>query len=467
MTEAYTDFVAGKLGRDLPTGLASVPTLDVGMFAHQRDLASWALRRGRCAVFANTGLGKSRIEMAYAQHVPGHVLVLTPLAVGPQMVAEAAAIGLCARQARDESDMTDDCRVYVTNYERMHRFDPGRFAAVVCDESSCIKHHDAKLFRSLCDAFERTPFRLCGTATPAPNDFTELGTHAEFLGMCSRAEMLSEYFVHDGGDTQSWRLKGHARGAFWRWVASWGALLRHPRDLGYDETGYDLPELSVEQHVIPADLAMVKASGQMFASEARTLSDRRTARRTTVDARVAACVETIAREPDESWVVWCELNAESGALAAAIPGAVEVRGSDDIDAKEARLAAFTSGHARVMVTKPSIAGWGLNWQHCARVAFVGVSDSWEQYYQAVRRCWRFGQKRPVQVHLFASELEGAVLANLRRKEEDARRMADALAAETAAVVRDAVRGAPRATNPYEPRKAMVVPRWIQSEELPR
>lgn len=457
----YENFVAQKLTRVPPTGLDAVPGLHTGLFPFQRELVGWALRRGRAALFASTGLGKSRMQLEWARHVPGDVLVLAPLAVAQQTAREGQSIGLDVTVCRDAADVRPG--VNVTNYDRIHRFDPARFAGVVLDESSIIKHHDAKTLRTLLDAFDRTPFKLCATATPAPNDYVELGTHAEFLGICSRAEMLAEYFCHDGGETQVWRLKGHARELYWRWVASWAALVRKPSDLGHGDAGYDLPPLHVHQHTIAADAETVKAAGVLFAQEASTLSERRDARRASIGQRVAECA-AIVNGDRQPWIVWCDLNAESDALVSAIPDAVEVRGSDDADEKERKLVAFSEERARVLVTKPSIAGFGMNWQHCARMAFVGVTDSWEAYHQAVRRCYRFGQQREVHVHVFASELEGAVIRNLQRKEADAARMAEELSAETRGAVQSEVHGLTRQTNDYAPRKAMRVPEWLVSEE---
>jgi superfamily II DNA or RNA helicase len=275
--------------------------------------------------------------------------------------------------------------------------------------------------------------------------------------------MLSEFFCHDGGETQTWRLKGHARRAFWRWVSSWGAMVRRPSDLGYSDDGYALPPVRTTSHTVATDAATLREGGVLFAQEAATLMDRRNARRGSIDARVRQCADLVNADASEPWIVWCDLNAESEALTKAINGAVEVRGSDDVDTKEERLRAFTDGRIRVIVTKPSIAGFGLNWQHCARVAFVGVTDSWEAYYQAVRRCWRFGQTREVQVHIFASEAEGAVVSNLARKERDAAAMADSLSAETREAVMAEVRGAVRTVNEYEARKVMRLPTWLKTE----
>jgi len=465
--DPYGSFVRAKLSAQPPTGLTRIPDLHPSLFPFQRDAVAWSLKRGRACLFEDTGLGKTRQQIAWADALTSaraaeRTIVLAPLAVAAQTAGEGETMGVNVTVCRDDSDVRPG--INVTNYDRIHRFDPGRFGAVVLDESSIIKHHDAKTLRALLGAFSRTPFRLACTATPAPNDHTELGTHAEFMGVCTRAEMLSEFFMHDGGDTQTWRLKGHARVAFWRWVASWGALIRRPSDLGYDDSAYVLPKLHVREHIVSAPAETYRAQGLLFAVDARTLSDRRNARKASTGDRVAACAAMVNAEAGEPWVVWCDLNAESEALTKAIDGAVEVRGSMDADDKERALVDFAAGRARVLVTKPSICGFGLNWQHCARQAFVGVTDSWEAYYQAVRRSWRFGQKREVHAHVFASEAEGAVLANLKRKEADAQRMAEELSRETAGAVRAEVRGITRETNEYAPGVRMTVPGWMRTEK---
>lgn len=462
---SYHDFIARKLTRVPPTGISNAADVSLadGLFDFQRALVTWALRRGRCAIFADTGLGKTRMQLAWADAVhreTGHdVLILAPLAVAAQTAAEGAQIGVTVRQCRDGAEVHPG--ITVTNYDRLHRFDTSRFGAVVLDESSVIKHHTSKTLATLLEAFAQTPFKLCATATPAPNDWTELGTHAEFLGVCTQVEMLAEYFVHDGGETQVWRLKGHARAEFWRWVASWSALVRKPSDVGFDDSRYELPALRVTQHT--TETTAQPDEGMLFALEANTLSERRRARKDSLEARVKACADLVNAD-DEPWIVWCDLNAEGDALRSAIPGAVEIRGSDDADVKESRLMDFAAGRIRVLISKPSICGWGLNWQHCARIAFVGVTDSWEAYYQAVRRCWRFGQKREVEVHVFASELEGSVVANLRRKERDAQAMADSLSAETHDAVMAEVSGVTRQSNVYTPDRSICVPAWLQSDK---
>lgn len=456
----YSNYIAAKLTRVPPTGIADGEfALPDSLFPHQQALTSWALRRGRAAIFADTGLGKSRMQLAWADAVRRHtgqpVLILAPLAVAGQTVGEARDIGIDAVQCREASDAAG-AWIAVTNYDRLHKFDPREFAGVVLDESSCIKHHNTKTLRTLLESFAATPFKLCATATPAPNDWTELGTHAEFLGVCTRQEMLAEYFTHDGGNTSVWRLKGHARSIFWRWVCQWGALVRRPSDLGFEDSAYGLPPLHVHEHTVSVEMPL---NGMLFAMEAQTLSERRDARRASIDDRVKECA-SIVNADAQPWVVWCDLNDEGDRLTAAIDGAVQIAGSDDMDVKERRLADFAAGRIRVLVTKPSITGWGLNWQHCARMAFVGVTDSFESYYQAVRRCWRFGQKRDVHVHVFASSAEGAVVANLRRKERDAMAMAEALSAETHDAVMASVRGTVRQTNDYSAARRVQVPAFI-------
>lgn len=456
---SYQNYISAKLGVVNSAGI-DVPLRDYSMFPHQRDLTSWALRRGAAAIFADTGLGKSRMQIAWADTVQREtgrdVFILAPLAVAEQTVEEGGLVGVEINHARDDSDVRNG--ITITNYDRLHMFDASRFGAVVLDESSIIKHHAAKTLQILLDTFRETPYKLACTATPAPNDWTELGNHAEFLGVRSRAEMLAEFFVHDGGDTQTWRLKGHARQLFWRWVASWGAMVRSPADLGHDASAYALPSLTVHQHTV--ELEHNPEHG-LFAMEAQTLMERRDARRQSLVERVRACAE-IVNASNEPWVVWCDLNAEGDALTAAIRGAVQISGADDSDVKEKRLHDFAHGKIRVLVSKPSICGFGLNWQHCCHMAFVGVTDSFEAYYQAVRRCWRFGQTKPVDVHVFASNQEGAVVSNLKRKELDAKAMAEAMATETIDAVRDSVVGRMKETNPYHPNSRIVVPSFLEA-----
>ncbi len=463
----YRAYLARKLAHVPPTGITDPRLCSDELFPFQRDLALWALRRGRAAIFSAMGTGKTRIQgvwaFAVAQYTGLPVIIFAPLAVSHQTIAELAGIGIVASLAKDGGDIVpNQPGIYITNIDRMHKFDATVFGGVVIDESSILKHETSKTLQFMVDAYARTPFRLCCTATPSPNDYAELGTHAEFLGVCTRLEMLAEYFTHDGSSTQDWRLKRHARKAFWQFVATWAALVRSPADLGYDASAYTLPTKRVVDHVIAASEECVQNSGGLFAAPARTLMERRTARKASIEDRVRQCA-ALANSDIQPWIVWATLNAESEALTKAIDGAVEVTGSMSSEEKEAALNAFSRGEARVLVSKSSICGFGMNWQHCARMAYVGVDDSYEREFQATGRIYRFGQKREVEIHRFFSELEGEVVKNLERKASDAEAMADELSRETAALVRAEVMGGARKVNEYEPRNVGSAPAWLQQE----
>lgn len=435
------------------------PELGPHLFPFQRDLVRWALRRGRAAIFADTGLGKSRMQLEWARAVSAHgrVLILAPLAVADQTVREGSAIGIDVTYCRSDDPTRS---IVITNYEMVEHFDPAEFVGVVLDESSILKSFNGSTRNLLIERFAATPYRLCCTATPAPNDFTELGNHSEFLGALSRVEMLSEFFVHDGGTTQDWRLKGHAVSAFWEWVASWGAVVRSPAALGYPDDDYRLPPLNLHDHILRLDHSEAWAAGALFVAEVRGLNEQRGVRRSTQDRRVQAIAALVAAEPEESWIVWCELNAEADAVTAAIPDAVQVSGADDPDVKRDRLLGFAAGSIRVLVSKASICGFGLNFQRCARMAFVGPSHSYEQTYQAIRRCWRFGQTRPVDVHVVCAETEMAIVQNIRRKEADADRLADETQQYIGPAMRAAIGATERRWNQYNPKVSMEVPRWL-------
>lgn len=459
---AYADFLARKRIIDPMTGMGDVGELPAFMFPHQRDIVSWALRRGRSAIFAGTGLGKTAMELVWADKVASYtgkpVLIFAPLAVAQQHIREARKFGLEARVVSDQSEVGPG--VNVTNYQKIGHFDLSLFGGVVLDESSILKSTDGHYRTRLIEECSTIPFRLAATATPAPNDFMELGNHAEFLGVMSYTDMLATFFIHDGGDTQKWRLKGHAENEFWKWMASWAVMLRKPSDLGYPNDGYDLPPLVQNQHVVGVDYAPSLDTGLLFPMEARSLSERIAARRDTVSERVEMAAKITPA--DRPFVWWCNLNSESEALAKAIPGAVEVRGFDDDGAKERKLEAFTSGAIRVLITKPSIAGFGMNWQHCADTGFVGLNDSFEQVFQAVRRFWRFGQAKPVNVHFIAAETEGAVVANLKRKEADAERMAASMVLHMADLSSATVRGMVRDRPDYNPTKPVIIPDFLRA-----
>lgn len=463
----YESFIASKRLVAPATGIASPPALSPKLFPFQRDLVRWALRRGRAALFADTGLGKGWMTLEWARVVAEHTgkptLLLAPLAVANQFAREGALLGTDVRVCESGADVGPG--VNVTNYQKLHKFDPSALGGIALDESSILKSLDGKTRGLLTEAFRETPFKLCATATPSPNDHTELGGHTEFLGVMTQAEMLATFFVHDGGSTQDWRLKGHAREEFWRWVCSWGAIVKQPSDVTGerdDDARYVLPPLRYHEHIVPATVEDARASGMLFAAAASTLQEERAARRGTLESRVKLAAD-IANGTDEQVIVWCGLNDESEALTAAIRGAVEVTGSQDDDDKERRIERFVSGDARVLVSKSSICGFGLNLQMVRSVVFCGVSHSFEQFYQAVRRCWRFGQSRPVDVHIVSSELEGRVVANLKEKQRKADELSEETRSHVSQYVRTAVGALARDTIEYAPRKAIRWPSWLQSE----
>lgn len=380
-------------------------------FPFQRDLITWAVKKGRAALFADCGMGKTLMQLAWAKNVAdytrGRVLILTPLAVSHQTVAEAEKFGIEAKRS-NEGEI--ESKIVVTNYERLHYFNPNDFEGVVCDESSILKNFNGSTRVAITKFMHEVDHRLLCTATAAPNDFVELGTSSEALGVMNRVHMLSHFFNHDGGDTGKWRIKHHAaEGPFWQWVSSWARTIRKPSDMGYSDDGFSIPPLHVKQHTVES----VATGGFLFTMPAVGLTEQRDERRNTIAQRCQVAADIINAHSDPS-VAWCHLNAEGDKLTELIPDAVQVKGSDKDEDKERKFRDFESGKIRCIVTKPTIAGFGLNWQHCAHQTFF-PSHSFEQWYQAIRRCWRFGQHRPVHVDIITSEGEQRVLANLQHK----------------------------------------------------
>lgn len=407
----YDDFIASKKKIEVPTG-HNPGDLNEHLFDFQHAIVTWAVRRGRAAIFADTGLGKTLMQLSWAQevqrHTGGKVLILAPLAVSEQTIEQGSTFGI------DVSRYTGQTAggIYITNYERIDEAFAAEWAGIVLDESSILKSHDGKTRTKIIDYAQGIPYRLSCTATPSPNDFEELGNQCEFLGVMTRTEMLATYFVNDTGDTGTWRLKGWGASKFWEWMGSWAVVLRNPSDIGFDGSAYLLPAPEYFEHVVDAE-----SDGDLFAKPAQTMTERRKAQRNSIEQRCAALAALVNSQPDEPWLIWCHLNDEAELLASLIPGAVNVQGSDKPETKAAQMLRFSHGELRVLISKPKICGFGMNWQHCARMAFVGLDDSFEKFYQAVRRCFRFGQKRNVHVHLFVAENEGQVLNNLKRKEQ--------------------------------------------------
>lgn len=411
----YASFLASK--RQLAGDFGFEPTfMPDSLFLFQKDLVEWATLKGRAALFADCGLGKTLMQLVWSQNVAnesgGRVLILTPLAVSHQTVAEAHKFGMEAARS-NEGELP--AQIVVTNYERLHHFNPDDFAGVVCDESSILKNFDGSTRKAITDFMQTRKYRLLCTATAAPNDYTELGTSSEALGILSWSHMMSYFFNHDGGDTGQYRLRHYAsEGPFWQWLCSWSRALRRPSDIGHDNHGFILPPLRTRQHVVKSSSPNPEF---LFDMPAVGLAEQREERKRTMTERCEMAA-ALAMSHDQPVVCWCHLNQEGNLLEKLIDGAVQVSGSDSDERKEESFRAFESGQARVIVTKPTIAGFGLNWQHCAHQTFF-PSHSFEQWYQAVRRCWRFGQKNPVTVDVVTSEGEQRVLTNLERKADAA------------------------------------------------
>lgn len=450
--ERYEDFLAGK---DLLVKSCGFEIdkneLNPMLYDFQKDIVRFSLMKGRSAIFADCGLGKTPMQLEWASKVAEHtgmpVLILAPLAVASQTKREGEKFHIHVTICESMDDVEEG--VNITNYEKLDHFVAKDFSGIVLDESSILKSFSSKTRAALIDMFHQTPYKLCCTATPAPNDHMELGNHSEFLGIMTRAEMLAMYFVHDGSRTSQWRLKGHAQDVFWQWMASWSVFLSNPRDLGYRMDGYDLPRLNLHEIIVDGDAPIMKEL---------TLAERRQARRDSMDARVQAAADLV-NHSDEQWLCWCDLNAEGNALKNAIPGSIEVAGADTPEHKKTSMLDFADAKIRCLVTKPKIAGFGMNWQSCHNMIFVGLSDSFEAYYQAVRRCYRFGQEREVNVYIIISAAEGCVRENIERKQKDADTMRDKMTQYTKEITKKELRQTTRLSTPYNPNVEMRLPRW--------
>lgn len=404
------------------------------LFDFQKDLVDWSVRKGRGAIFADCGLGKTPMGLVWGSNVARKtskpVLYLTPLAVAPQTVREAEKFGIDAVVSRDGNSKG---HIVVTNYERLHYFKPEDFSGVVCDESSILKSFNGQRKGEITVFMRKVRYRLLQTATAAPNDYVELGTSSEALGYIGHMDMLNKFFKNDlnnsaqgrmRGEVIKWRLKGHAESPFWRWVCSWARAIRRPSDLGFDDSNFILPPLNEVEHLVQANTL---ADGMLFALPAVGLKEQREERRRTIQERCEK-VAQLVNKTGQPALVWCHLNEEGDTLERLIPDAVQVSGKDSDDKKESHLESFATGNERVLITKPKIGAWGLNFQHCNHVTFF-PSHSFEQYYQGVRRCWRFGQKRDVKVDIVTTEGERGVMKNLQRKSDQADKMFSNLVAE--------------------------------------
>jgi len=431
VADDYVAFLASKTARQPATGRAcQADEVHPMLHGWQREITAWAVRIGRAALWEDTGLGKTLQQLEWARLVSGdgRALILAPLAVCQQTIREAAKLGVGITYTPD--GRLPRSGIAITNYERALRVDPDQLTAVVLDEASILKQHDGKTRGRLIAHFGRVPYRLCATATPAPNDVEELTSQAEFLGASRRIDMLANYFVNDP-KTKGWRIKGHARTPMFHWMAQWAIALRRPSDLGYPNDGYLLPRLRIIAETVSVPHDKVAIEGQLFATAADIggVGGRARVRKATLDARCEQAAKLVHNEPGEQWLLWRKLIPEAQRLAALIPDAVDVRGSWSPEAKAEAYLAFASNDIRYLITESSMAAFGLNWQNCARMAFVGLGDSFEAYYQCLRRCWRYGQTRQVHAHVVLSDLEGAIADNIARKERHAARlMADMVTA---------------------------------------
>ena len=458
----YAEFLQSKQCKVVSSGFEKPrENMNQYMFGWQKDIVYWALKKGRAALFEDCGLGKTLQQLEWAQSVCDYterpVLIVAPLAVAEQTKHEGEKFGYQVSVCRTQNDVLDG--INITNYEMLSHFDASKFTGVVLDESSILKNYTSKTRTQIIEMFRDTPYKLSCTATPSPNDYMELGNQAEFLGVMSRTEMLATYFIHDGSNTSKWRLKGHAEDRFWSWVAEWAVVLTSPADLGYSGEGYNLPQLNTVEHLVEPGTKAMDGNLTLFTKTAQTLSERREARRNSLDERCEEAAEIVKTDAGQ-WIVWCDLNDESSKLKSLIPGAVEIRGSDTPQDKADRLRGFTDGSIRVLVTKPSIAGFGLNWQGCHNMIFVGLSDSYEMMYQAIRRCYRFGQANTVNVHIVTSTAEGAVRENIERKDRQRADMTAEMVRHTKEILRKEIRGTTRDVIEYNPQVEMKIPAWL-------
>lgn len=458
----YAAFLESKRMIARPVGINIADSdLPAYLFDFQNRITGWSARRGRAAVFADCGMGKSPIHLAWSDIVVRHtnkpVLILAPLGVATQTATEEGPKFGVDVKLVDKQPTKIEAAIYITNYEKLDRFDADAFHGIVLDESSILKSLDGKTRTKILQLFQQTPFRLACTATPAPNDHMELGNHAEFLGIMTRAEMLAMFFTHDGGDTSKWRLKGHAAERFWKWVASWAVMVRKPSDLGFEDGAFILPELKFHNHTVESN---IQAIGKLFDTGLMSITERRAARRESLPRRVALCAEMV-KASNEQFLIWCDLNAEQDALAKTLGDyrAVSIAGSTPDDKRLSMARKWQRGDAQALISKSSIFGFGMNWQHCHNVVYVGIGDSYERFYQSLRRVYRFGQAQPVNCHIIIGEAEGSVLANVQRKEKEAEEMQEGML-EHMKSVGELVQQAKYDEVEYKPQRQMQLPSWL-------
>lgn len=454
----YESFLLQKQN-EIPDSGFTPDHLNEYLFSFQHDIVKWALRKGKAALFEDTGLGKTIQQLAWAdavaKHTHGKVLILAPLAVSKQTAKEAQKFGILCNLCESDADVING--INITNYEKIQHFNTDQFSGIVLDESSILKSYAGKTTSDMIHRFRHTPYKLACTATPSPNDFTELGNHAEFLDVCTMNEMLSMFFINDYSGGIGWRLKRHSTEEFFKWIGEWAIMIKSPADLGFDGSAFKLPQLNIESIVLESKTP----ENQLFAMPAQTLQERRQARKDSLTDKVQKAVEIIAEHPNESFLIWCNYNDESEALKKAITGGFEVKGSDDPAHKEKGMLGFADGSVPILISKPSICGFGMNWQNCHEMIFCGLSDSYEQFYQAIRRCYRFGQQKQVNVYVITSEAESAILNNIEQKQANHELMSREMLKVINMVTKEKLYSLKFEHSSYRPQDTFKSPTWLK------
>jgi len=450
----YDEFLKSKRQIVGNSGIEVSPSeIHPMLFPFQKDVTRWALRKGRAAIFLDTGLGKTICQLQFCSHISkSKALIVAPLSVARQTVREAQKIDTVVKYCRTQEGATE--KINITNYELVRHFNPDEFDTIVCDESSILAALDSATRKTLTEMFRDTPYKLCCTATPIPNDDAEIGQHSEFLGIKSRVDMLSTYFVHDD---DGWRLKGHAGPDFYRWLASWGMSLKKPSDLGYDDSGFILPPLTVTPIFLPTN---IPTPGRLFADSLKGIQDRARVRKATIKDKLQTVVDLV-NSNKEQWIVWCGLNPEADSVNKLIPYSRNIYGTMKPDDKALGLEQFQDGAYRVLVSKVRVAGFGMNMQNCHNVVFMGLSDSFQFFYQAIRRCYRFGQKHPVNVYVVLTDLEEGIYQNIMRKEAQAMVMSEKLIERVRQYERNELHATASGFD-YSPNAPMEIPGWLRA-----
>lgn len=454
----YNVFLQSKQHRVFPCGKDIKETdLHPSLFRFQKILCLWAIKQGRAAIFSSTGTGKTRMQLEFARFMGKNVLIVSPLAVAEQTIAEAKKMDM---EVRFCAEPTGEEGIWITNYQKLHKFSGAPYDVIILEDSSIIKNVDGATKKLLIENFTHIPFRLCCTATPSPNDIAELANHSEFLGIMKRQEMLASFFVHDSAKSANvggWRLKGHAEEAFWKWCSTWSMYMRMPEDVNCDNNGFILPPLNISTEIVEATFI---PPGEMFPRLVQGIKGRSQARKTSLMDRVERAAEII-NESSEQWLVWCWLNDEGRELHKRLNDSVLIEGATPDEKRVEYAFQWQRGEKRTLITKVSQFGQGLNWQHCHNILYLGISDSWEQWHQSIRRCWRFGQKHPVNVIVVTSKAEMTVVDNVRRKEKENEKLAAAVIAINKEVQLEELIGNNHQLE-YHPTKEIILPSWLQS-----